>query len=139
MDATRARLSFETSHYSEHVEWAAAAVLIAATLLLASLVVRELRFAPRAQVSPRDPGSATVVPPEAMSVPMLVLDSGNSIHVGEARTAAVASLTALTLVNRAAERGPLGAREVLSYRGFMLVFEPFERQGEPRVAAIYLQ
>jgi len=40
-------------------------------------------------------------------------------------------------------RGPLGAREIRSYQlagtKFILVFEPFERRGEPRVAAIYLQ
>ncbi len=139
MDATRARLSFDSGHYSGHFEWAASAMLIAATLLVASLVVRELRFAPRLQAGPREPDAATVVPPEAVSVPTLVLSAGSVIHVGEARTAAAASLTALTLVKRTEERGPLGAREVLSYQGFTLVFEPFERLGEPRIAAIFLQ
>jgi hypothetical protein len=79
------------------------------------------------------------VPPEAVSVPTLVLGAGSVIHVGEARTAAAASLTAVTLVKRTEERGPLGAREVPSDQGFTLVFEPFERQGEARVAASYLQ
>ena len=79
MDATPARPSFETSHGSEH-EWAAAAVLIAATLLVASLVVRELRFAPRAQAGPREPDAAAVVPPDAVSVPTLVLGAGCASH-----------------------------------------------------------
>ncbi|HYS24088.1 MAG TPA: hypothetical protein VEP46_00755 [Vicinamibacterales bacterium] len=80
MDATRARLSFDSGHYSGHFEWAASAVLIAATLLVASLVVRELRFAPRLQAGPREPDAATVVPPEAVSVPTLVLSAGSVIH-----------------------------------------------------------
>ena len=37
------------------------------------------------------------------------------------------------------EQGPLGVREVRAYQGVTLVFEPFERAGDPRVAAIYLQ
>ena len=43
----------------------------------------------------------------------------------------------------AVETGPLGARDVRSYElggtRFILVAEPFERGGEPRVSAIYLQ
>jgi len=139
MDVTRARPSFDPRHDSEHVEWVAVVALVAATLLVASLAVRELRVPPRAPAGPREPGAATLVPPEAVSVPVLVLATGGAIHVGDARAAAAASLSALTLIKRTEERGPLGAREVLSYQGFMLVFEPFERLGEPRVAAIYLQ
>jgi len=49
----------------------------------------------------------------------------------------------VTLVNQTLERGPIGTREIRSYQlggtRFIMVFEPFERQGEPRVAAIYLQ
>ena len=49
----------------------------------------------------------------------------------------------MTLVRQSEERGPLGPREtrVLQLGGtnFILVFEPFERKGESKVAAIYLQ
>ena len=48
-----------------------------------------------------------------------------------------------TLVSQAEEQGPLGVREVRAYQlagtKFILVFEPFERRGAPRVATlIYL-
>lgn len=69
----------------------------------------------------------------------LVLAPGREVHVGEARPDAVASLGSLTLLKRTEEAGPLGAREVRAYQGVTLVFEPFERAGDPRVAAIYLQ
>lgn len=47
------------------------------------------------------------------------------------------------LLAQTVEPGPLGRREVRSYRRaatrFVLVAEPFDRAGEPRVSAIYLQ
>jgi hypothetical protein len=46
-------------------------------------------------------------------------------------------------MKRTSERSPLGSRDVHVYRlagtTFILVLEPFERHGEPRVAGIYLQ
>ena len=74
-----------------------------------------------------------------MSVPALVLAGGRQIHVGEARPDAVAGLGSLPLLKRTEDAGPFGAREVRAYQGMTLVFEPFERAGAPRVAAIYLQ
>jgi len=139
MDATRTRPSFEPYHVSEHVEWAVAAALVAATLFVGSIVVRELRFAPWARGSAPPPAAATVVPAEAVSVPMLVLAAGHQIRVGELRASALDSLGSLPLVKRAEERAPTGTREVRSYQGVTLVFEPFERSGDSRVAAIYLQ
>jgi hypothetical protein len=139
MEATRLRSSVSG-------DWLIAAALLGATLLVAVLVVRELRVAPRAAASASEPVSATSVsvPAVAVSVPTLMLGAGNEIRVGDARGDALARLdAAVTLVEQAEERGPLGAREVRSYQlagiKFILVFEPFERRGAPRVAAIYLQ
>ena len=134
IDATRTRLSFTG-------EWLTAALFLAATLIVAVLVVRELRTPPppASEAAP----TATAVPPEAVSVPTLMLGT-NEIRVGDLEADALARLDrSVTLVKQSAERGPLGARSVrwyqLSGTSFILVFEPFERRGTPRVAAIYLQ
>ena len=134
--ATRPRLSSSG-------EWLTAAVFLAATLLVGSLVVRELRGVPQAFSGPTEQPSAAV-PPEAVSVPALMLGAANEIRVGDRADAAVSRLDAgVVLVKTTVESGPLGPREVRSYElsgtRFILVFEPFERRGEPRVAAIYLQ
>ena len=135
---TRIRLGFSG-------EWLTAAAFLAATLLVGSLVVRELR-GPQAFSSGTEQPSPTseAVPPEAVSVPKLMLGAANEIRVGDRVDEAVARLDAsVVLVKTAVERGPLGPREVRSYElsgtRFILVIEPFERRGEPRVAAIYLQ
>jgi hypothetical protein len=138
MEATRPRPSLSG-------DWFVAAALLAATLLVGVLVVRELRGAPRAvgTAEPAAPANAAV-PSDAVSVPTLLLGAGNEIRVGDARGEALARLDAsVTLVSQAEEQGPLGMREVRAYQlagtRFILVFEPFERRGAPRVAAIYLQ
>ena len=128
-------------------EWLTAAVFLAATLLVGSLVVRELRGVPQAFLGPAEPpavSASEAVPPEAVSVPALMLGAANEIRVGDRADAAVSRLDAgVVLVKTTVEGGPLGPREVRSYElsgtRFILVFEPFERRGEPRVAAIYLQ
>ena len=127
-------------------DWLTAAALLGATVLVGVLVVRELRVAPRAAAATTEPVSATSVsvPSDAVSVPTLMLGVGNEIRVGDARGDALARLdAAVTLVRQAEERGPLGPREIRAYQlagtKFILVFEPFERRGAPRVAAIYLQ
>jgi hypothetical protein len=135
MEATRTRLGFTG-------EWLTATVFLIATVLVGVLVVRALRVAPTPQAfaSTSGPATAATVPPDAVSVPTLLLGTGGEIRVGQGRADALASLDAsVTLVKATTERGPLGPREVRSYQGFTLVFEPFERRGEPRVAAIYLQ
>ena len=139
MEATRPRPNISG-------DWFIAAALLAATLLVGVLVVRELRGAPRAVAGAAEPATAAAVavPPDAVSVPALLLGAGNEIRVGDARGVALARLDAsVTLVSQAEERGPLGVREVRAYQlagtKFILVFEPFERRGAPRVAAIYLQ
>ena len=139
MDATRARLSFGEHHVSERVEWAMAAVIFAVAVVVAWLLVRELRVAPWAFNNAAESTAASVMPREAVSVPLLVLAAGREVHIGEARADAVASLESLPLLKRTEEAGRLGAREVRSYQGVTLVLEPFELAGDPRVVAIYLQ
>lgn len=138
MEATRPRPSISG-------DWFIAAALLAATLLVGVLVVRELRVAPRVAGAAEPVNAVAVaVPPDAVSVPTLLLGAGNEIRVGDARAEALARLDAsVTLASQTEERGPLGVREVRAYQlagtKFILVFEPFERRGAPRVAAIYLQ
>jgi len=139
MDATRGRLSLTA-------EWIPAAVLLVGTVLVAVLMVRELRVAPRAVASVPEPVSATAnaVPADAVSVPALMLGAERDVRVGNFADDALAKIgSTAALVKQVAERGPLGARDVRTYRlagtTFILVLEPFERNGAPRVAAIYLQ
>jgi hypothetical protein len=79
-----------------------------------------------------------------VSIPTLVLGAANEIRVGDLVEPALARLGAdVKLVTQTASRGLLGPREIRSYdlsgTRFTLVLEPFERGGETRVAAIYLQ
>jgi hypothetical protein len=151
MDASRARpwradpatpsmpLWFEPDRRTEHLQWVVAAALVLALLVVVSITVRELRFASWSADISDDSTSSTVLPREAMSVPVLALAAGQRVLVGEARPDAVAQLRSLKLLKRMEEPVPLGVREVRAYQGVTLVFEPFERAGAPRLAAIYLQ
>ena len=139
-DATRTRLSFTG-------EFLIAATFLLATALFGSLAVRELRVAPSAPSAPasgQPAPPAEAVPPDAVSIPTLALGEANEIRVGDLVDPALARFGAdVKLVRQTTGPGLLGPREVRSYdlsgTKFMLVLEPFERGGEPRVAAIYLQ
>src|SRR2546425_1878770 len=137
IDAPRSRVSFTG-------EWLTAAVLLVGTVLVGLLIVRELRVAPAGAGSTEPVSSATAVPADAVSVPTLMVGGAHEIKVGDRAADALGQLgTSVTLVNQTLERGPIGTREIRSYQlggtRFIMVFEPFQRQGEPRVAAIYLQ
>jgi hypothetical protein len=131
------------------VEWAIAVAFLAATVAVGSLIVREMRAAPAAS-APAATITTSVpaplpasVPERAVSIPALPLADGSDIKLGQ-------SLTAVSMrLGRAAEsgrqevdRGALGERLTRFYEHegvrFILVFEPFEKNGEPRVAGIYL-
>ena len=135
-------------HLAPIVEWLIAAGFLCATVGVASLVVRGLQGP--AAISAETPAARplvapmpSAVPARAVSVPVLPFIDGKEIRIG-----ATAAAVALDL-GRAAEsgrqevdRGTLGERmtRFYEYAGsrFILVFEPFERNGEARVAAIYL-
>ena len=136
MDATRTRLSFTG-------DWLMAAAFLVGTVLVALLIVRELRGAGASAPSSVIPDAAAI-PAEAVSVPALAMGEARELRVGDSGVGALERLgQKVTLLSKITERGPLGDREVRSYQlagtRFILVLEPFERGGELRVAGIYLQ
>ena len=144
MDALRVRPRFR---FAPVFEWIVAASFLVATVLVGSLILHELRPAPPTQFTPAARSIVAsvpaAVPSGAVSVPVLPFLDGKEVRVGETVTMVA------TRLGRAAEsgrqevdRGSLGERltRFYEYGGsrFILVFEPFERNGEQRVAAIYL-
>lgn len=145
MDALRLRTA---SRFGPVVEWLIAAAFLLATLAVASLIVRELRgpVPVRAAQPAARPQPATIppaVPARAVSVPVLPFLDGKEVRVGETAAAVAARLGRAAESGRQdVDRGSLGERltRFYEYGGtrFVLVFEPFERNGEPRVVGIYL-
>jgi len=137
VDPPRPRFSFSS-------EWLTAAVFLLGTVLVGLLIVRELRVTPAAAAREPAASSLPAVPPDAVSVPTLMVGGAHEIKVGDRAADALRQLgAAVKLVKQTTEQGPIGTREIRSYRlattDFIIVFEPFERKGEMRVAAIYLQ
>ena len=139
------------------VEWVIAAAFLCATVAVAGLVIRELQGpAPVAAATPAArplvASMPAAVPARAVSVPVLPFIDGKEIRIGATAAAGFVREIEHALarsLGRAAEsgrqevdRGTLGERltRFYDYAGsrFILVFEPFERNGEARVAAIYL-
>ena len=145
MDAVRLSGRFR---FAPVLEWLVAAAFLCATIAVALLVVGELRG--RAPIRAETPAARPVVasmpsavPSRAVSVPVLPFLDGKEVKVG-ATAAAVAEMLgrAAEVGRQEIDRGTLGERltRFYEYAGskFILVFEPFERNGEVRVAAIYL-
>ncbi|HEX2445220.1 MAG TPA: hypothetical protein VHJ77_14845 [Vicinamibacterales bacterium] len=139
--------SVARARFGAVVEWAIAVAFLAATFAVGSLVLRELRAEPATTAAPLVsvvpaslPGS---VPERAVSIQALPLADGAQIKIGETLSVVSARLGRAAESGRQdVDRGALGERltRFYEYEGvrFILVFEPFERSGEPRVAAIYL-
>jgi hypothetical protein len=141
MDATRSRMH-------ALVEWALAAAAMMALVAGGSLFVRHLSTVSTATpvIAGEVPASRivapSVIPPGAVSLPLLLLADGRQIRLGETLSAV---RTRLGKVIEAAapsiERVPNGERVTRSfeYEGtrFQLVFEPLDSAAEPRLAAIY--
>lgn len=129
-------------------EWIVAAAFLAATVTVGSLILNGLRATPRVDVAaaparPLVTSTPAAVPARAVSVPVLPFLDGKEVRVGETFSAVAARLgRAAELGRQEVDRGSLGERitRFYEYGGsrFILVFEPFERNGEVRVAAIYL-
>ena len=141
MDALRVRIA-------PLVEWVVAAAFLAATVAVGSLIFGALR-APRPVLRPAAvartvlTGIPASVPDRAVSVPVLPFRDGREVRVGDTASAVADRLGRAAEQGRQdVDRGALGERltRFYEYDGlrFILVFEPFERAGEPRVAAIYL-
>jgi hypothetical protein len=137
MDATRTRLSFAG-------DWLMAIAFLTGTVLVALLLMRELRSGNSAPAASSVTATPAAVPADAASVPALALGEGLQIRVGDPADDALTRLApGVTLLSKISDRGPLGPREVRSYQlagtKFILVLEPFERGGAARIAGIYLQ
>ena len=143
MQATRAR-------FGSALEWILAAAFIAGAAIIGSIVLRELRTVSGAMpVIAHEASAAAATPPagvpsRAVSVPVLLLQDGKEVRVGEGVAAIARRLGRDAEVGtQTVERAHFGDRLTRFYehRGtrFVLVFEPFEQNGEPKVAAIYLQ
>ena len=146
MDALRVRPRFRLAPV---FEWVVAALFLIATLAVGSMILRELRPSQppvRGAVPAARPLVASIpaaVPQRAVSVPLLPFLDGKEIRIGESVSAVAARLgRAAESGRQEIDRGSLGERltRFYEYAGsrFILVFEPFERNGEARVAAIYL-
>lgn len=145
MDALRVPPRFRLS---AAIEWLVAAAFLVATVGVVGMILSELR----ASQSPRQPVAAppaqvsavpSVVPARAVSVPVLPFGDGKELRVGDPLRAVAARLGRSAEIGRqVVEQGALGERltRFYEYGGwqFIVVFEPFERNGELRVAAIYL-
>lgn len=142
MDVTRVR-------FGSAVEWIIAAGFFIATVLVGSLIVRELRTATPAAAPARESAATPAalpagIPARAISVPVLLLLDGKEIRVGDSVDRIVSLLgRGAEVGSQVVERGPIGERVTRFYElggtRFVLVFEPFEAKGRPRVAGIYLQ
>ena len=144
MEATPVRVRLGSA-----LEWFVAALFLVATLAVAALIVREMRVAAPAAVAQAAPEPSTyaipsAVPARAISVPVLLLLDGKQVKVGDTAETVASTLGRNAEVGRQlVDRGALGERLTRFYEHdgtrFVLVFEPFERNGSPRVAGIYLE
>lgn len=132
------------------LEWAVAVGLVVATLAIGALVAREFRTvtAGTPVIADEVPAPALPapagVPSRAVSIPVLLFPDGQDVRVGETLAQIAARLGRQAEVGmESVERAPNGERVTRFYEHagarFVLVFEPAERDGEPRIAAIYLQ
>jgi hypothetical protein len=141
MDALRLRLA-------SALEWVVAVAFLTATVAVASLVMHDIRGTSiRASApAPAAPAVSTIppaVPMGAVSVPVLTFTDGQSIRVGDTANAISSRLGRGADTGREeVDRGRLGQRLTRFYEHagfrFVVVYEPFERNGAPRISAIYL-
>jgi len=144
MDALRVRPRIRLAPV---FEWIVAAAFLTATVLVGSLILHQLTPAPPTRLTPAARpivvSVPSAVPAGAVSVPVLPFLDGKEVRVGETVTTVAARLgRAAESGRQEVDRGSLGERltRFYEYGGsrFILVFEPFEHNGEARIAAIYL-
>ena len=135
------------SRFNAVFEWMIAGAFLSATVAVGAMLVRELRVSARPAPAPVVRANVASVPPSiparAVSVPVLPLVDGKELRIGESVQSVAARLGRSAESGRQeVDRGSLGERltRFYDYAGarFILVFEPFERNGEARLAAIYL-
>jgi hypothetical protein len=145
MDALRVRSRLRLAPI---LEWFVAASFLFATFAVGSMILNGLR--PAAAPVRTTPTARTLVasippsvPVRAVSVPVLPFIDGKEVRVGETVSAVAARLgRAAESGKQEVDRGKFGERltRFYEYAGsrFILVFEPFELNGEARVAGIYI-
>lgn len=139
MDAFRVRLA-------SVLEWGIAAAFLTATVAVGSLILQGVRGPSRIAAAELPAPIAAIpatVPAGAVSVPVLPFRDGKEIRVGDTASSVTSSLGRAAESGREeSDRGRLGQRltRFYEYAGFrfIVVYEPFERNGEPRASAIYL-
>jgi hypothetical protein len=139
MDATRFRVG-------ALVEWLLAVACVVVLLASGAWLMRQVRtMSTMTPVIAREtPTPATAapaaIPPGAISLPLLVFADGKEVRVGETLSSVVERIGRGVGIP-AVERAPNGERVTRAYeyggRLFQLVFEPFARDEEPRLVAIY--
>ncbi len=141
MDATRLRLG-------PAADWAVALVFFAATVGVAGLIVHELTAiggSPTLPARTTEPAAPpTSLPSLSIPVSVLPLPGGEELRLGESAAKVSRVLGKDVRVGvEAVEQGRLGDRITRSYEygsiRFTLVLERFERNGELRIAAIYVR
>jgi len=128
-------------------EWSIAVAFLAATVMVALLIagrIGDLRApgtVPLPTSLPAD--SPPSIPGPAVAVPALHVSEAVQIQVGDTLDQVTATRGPGTVTDIDSGTGRLGPRSARSYQygaaRFMLVFEPFERGGSLRVAAIYIR
>jgi hypothetical protein len=125
-----------------------ALAFLIATVLVAVLIIREMRAVRSAPVqqltSPARTAAPAGVSDQALRVPSLLLPDGRQVRQGDALEQVASQLGASCPSGAdVVEEGPLGNRitRACEHAGtkFVLVLEPYERNGPPRVTAIYLR
>lgn len=130
-------------------EWAVAAAFLAATVGVGALIVHELTSIGGSDSTPRPAPSApttlpATIPSLSIPVSVLPLDDGRQIRVGDTATEVARVLGREAEIEPAiVEPGAIDKRVTRTFIvgkvRFTLVFEVFERNGESRVAAIYVR
>ena len=125
-----------------------ALAFLIATVLVAVLIIREMRAVRATPAPPLASPARTAAPPglsdQALKVASLLLPDGREIRQGDALEQVASRLgSSCPSAADVVEEGPLGSRitRACEHAGtkFVLVLEPYERNGPPRVTAIYLR
>jgi hypothetical protein len=128
-------------------EWSIAVAFLAATVLVALLIagqigdLRSPAVAPSPVAVPAD--TAPSISGPAVAVPALNISEAVQVRVGDTLDQVTSMLGPGIVADIDSGSGRLGPRSARSYQygdaRFLLVFEPFERGGSLRVAAIYIR
>jgi hypothetical protein len=145
MDALGPRSRFR---FAPVLEWLIAASFLAATVAVGAMILEELKVTTRraspAAAAPAAVNVPAVIPARSVSVPILPFRDGKELRIGDTLAAVAEKFgRAAEMGRQVVDRGSLGERltRFYEYAGarFVVVFEPLERDGDIKVAAIYLQ